>query len=383
MEDTMKLLPLVCLAGSLLASVGVGLAQPYGLHVNEQGVLVKGGKPFRGFGVNYYDVFLRVLGDVKDTRYEEGFRQLAEAKIPFVRFIACGFWPKDARLYLDDKAEFFRRFDLIVKAAADNGVGLIPSLFWNQATVCDLVGEPCDQWGNPASKTHAYLRQYVRDVVTRYQDSPAIWGWEFGNEFNLGANLPNASEHRPAVWVDLGTAASRSARDEWTYEIIRTAFTEFGKEVRKYDPYRIISTGDGFPRACGWHNWKQGTWDADTPEQAAEMLRDDNPDLVNIISVHAYEDDTKRIGAGMAVAGLAGKPLFVGEFGVPGLPAESETKFGEMLQVLEQAEVPLAALWTFGGQQEDTFTVWAGGARAYQLKALTEANRRLRAAGVQ
>ena len=190
------------LLGATIIVCGAACAQQLGLHVDEQGVLTRDGKPYRGFGANYYDVLLRVLGDAKDTGYEEGFRQLAEARIPFVRFIACGFWPKDARLYLDDKAEFFWRFDLIVRAAEDHGVGLIPSLFWNQATVCDLVGETCNQWGNPESKTHAYMRRYVQDVVTRYMDSPAIWGWEFGNEFNLGANLPNASEHRPAYGSD-------------------------------------------------------------------------------------------------------------------------------------------------------------------------------------
>lgn len=375
----MKLLMAVGLAG-LAASLGsAGCDQGLGLQVDRTGALTLNGEPYRGFGVNWYDVFLRLLENPEDDSYKQGFQQLAAAKVPFVRFIACGFWPKDARLYLDDKAEFFRRFDLIVRAAGQNGVGLIPSLFWNQATVCDLVGEPCDQWGNPDSETHRYMRDYVRDVVTRYADAPAIWGWEFGNEFNLGANLPNASEHRPAVWPDLGTAASRSERDEWTYEIIRTAFAAFGQEVRKYDPQRIISTGDGFPRASAWHNWKQGTWDEDTPAQVAEMLRDDNPDPINVMSVHAYEEDVKRIPAAMDVARRERKPLFVGEFGVPGPPEESEAKFREMLAVLEKEGVPLAALWTFGGQQDDTFTVRPDGPRAYQLRALMEANARLQA----
>jgi len=365
--------------GAMILVCGAACAQQPGLHVDEQGVLTRNGKPYRGFGANYYDVLLRVLGDAKDTGYEEGFRQLAEARIPFVRFIACGFWPKDARLYLDDKAEFFRRFDLIVRAAEDHGVGLIPSLFWNQATVCDLVGETCNQWGNPESKTHAYMRRYVHDVVTRYKDSPAIWGCEFGNEFNLGANLPNAGEHRPAVWPDLGTATSRSELDHWTYEIIRTAFTQFAQEVRRYDTYRIISTGDGFPRLCAWHNWKENTWTDDTPEQAAEMLRDDNPDPVNVMSVHAYGDDTGRIAAAMEVSRSVGKPLFVGEFGVPGPPAESGAKFATMLQAIEDANVPLAAVWTFGGRDGDAYSISPTNERGYQLRLLTEANDRLTA----
>lgn len=351
-------------------------AQPHGLHVDEQGRLLLAGKPYRGLGVNWYDVFLRLLEDGKSIDHERGFAQLAQAKVPFIRFIACGFWPRDARLYLDAPDEFFRRFDLIVKSAEENGVGLIPSLFWNEPTVCDLVGETCDQWGNPESKTHAYMRKYVRDVVTRYKESPAIWGWEFGNEFNLGANLPNASEHRPAVWPNLGTAAGRSEKDEWTYEIIRTAFAGFAREVRQYDPYRIISTGDSIPRPGAWHNWKERTWTADTPEQTTEILLGDNPDPIDVMSVHIYGDSLAQLALAMQVSKQAHRPLFVGEFGAPGPREKSEAEFSKLLSAIESEGVPLAALWTFGGQQDD-YSVSPDSARAYQLEALTEANARL------
>lgn len=372
----MKALVLLLVGGALMS---IAAAQPCGLHVNPEGVLVKDGQPFRGYGVNYYDVFLRLLGDPNDKLYEKGFQQLEDAKIPFIRFIACGFWPKDARLYLDDKAEFFRRFDLVVKCAEQHHVGLIPSLFWNTATVCDLVGETCNQWGNPESKTHEYMRNYVREVVTRYKDSPAIWGWEFANEFNLGANLPNASQHRPAVWTNLGTAASRSEKDEWTYEIIRTAYAAFAKEVRKYDAYRMIDTGDSVVRGGAWHNWQEKTWGPDTLEQQLEMTVADNPDPVDVISVHIYEDAVKQLPMALQAARQAHKPLFVGEFGVPGLGAENEGKFRAMLKTLEDSGVIFAALWTLGGNQKDSYTVWADGERGYQLRALTEVNARLQA----
>jgi endo-1,4-beta-mannosidase len=35
------------------------------------------------------------------------------------------------------------------------------------------------------------MRAYVRDVVERYKDSPAVWGWEFGNEYNIPTDLPD------------------------------------------------------------------------------------------------------------------------------------------------------------------------------------------------
>ena len=55
----------------------------------------------------------------------------------------------------------------------------------------DLVGEPRNQWGNPESKTRQFMRTYIREVVSRYVNSPAIWGWEFGNEYNLSLDTPD------------------------------------------------------------------------------------------------------------------------------------------------------------------------------------------------
>ena len=214
------------------SAAGAAGARP-GLSVNAQGVLVKDGRPFRGIGVNYFDAFSRHLLDPSDTSYEAGFAALARARVPFVRLMGCGFWPVEQKLYQVHREEFLRRFDDVVRAAERHHIGLIPSLFWNVATVPDLVGEPVSAWGDPRSKTQAYMRAYVKDLVTRCRRSPALWGWEFGNEFNLGADLPNAAEHRPPIVPGLGTPARRSEKDEWSYETIRTAFAAFARTVRR------------------------------------------------------------------------------------------------------------------------------------------------------
>jgi hypothetical protein len=237
-------------------AMGAPVSRP-GLSVNAQGEFVKDGRPYRGIGVNYFDAFSRHLLDPSDTSYEAGFAALARARIPFARIMGGGFWPVEQRLYQEHRQEFLRRFDDVVRAAERHGISLIPSLFWNVATVPDLVGEPVSAWGDPKSKTRAYMRAYVEDLVTHYRRSPALWGWEFGNEFNLGADLPNAAEHRPATVPRLGTSASRSEKDEWSYETIRDAFAAFAREVRRFDPHRAISSGDSLPRTAAWHNWKQ------------------------------------------------------------------------------------------------------------------------------
>lgn len=165
-------------------------------------------------------MFYRTLQDPSDKSYEDGLRKLAESQIPFVRFMACGFWPVDWGLYLRDREEYFEPMDGVVRSAERHHIGLIPSLFWNMATIPDLVAEPMDQFGNEKSQTIAFIRQYTEEVVLRYRNSPVIWGWELGNEYNLHVDLPNASECRPKIAPQLKTAPQRTAQDELSSEAI-------------------------------------------------------------------------------------------------------------------------------------------------------------------
>ncbi len=348
-----------------------------------KGKLYRDGHVYRAVGVNYCDLFQELLDNPKSTRTLTGLRFLGEKKIPFLRFWASGFWPSDWDLYFKDKAEWFRRLDMVVHTAEEAHVGLIPDLFWNTATFPMLVGEMQDQWGNPDSKTIAFMRQYTREVVTRYKNSPAIWGWEFGNEYALQADLPNAAEHRPPTHPTLGTPALRSARDELTHDMVRTAFLEFAREVRKYDPQRFVTTGNSIPRPSDWHQMHEHNWTKDSPAEYAPVLTGDTPDPMNVISVHCYGDALARLPLTMEIAVRARKPLFVGEFGVADKPdtpaAENEKPFGEMLRTIVQLKVPMAALWVYDLSSQLGFTVTATNARSWQLKAISEANGLIRA----
>ncbi len=365
----------VLVTGSGLSARG----HPPGLALRNDGVLLKDGLPYRGIGVNYFDAFARTLKDHNDVSYDAGFRLLAEKGIPFARFMCTGFWPAEIKLYVEDRTKYFDLLDGVVRAAEKHGIGLIPSLFWYMPAVPDLVGEPCDQWGNPDSRTHEFMRTYTGEVVTRYLDSPAIWGWEFGNEYSLAADLPNAKEHLPKVVPTLGTAETRSDRDILTHAMIRTAFQEFAKEVRRHDRTRIISTGNSMPRVSAWHQMHEGTWKKDSPEQFAQMLCEDNPDLVDTLSVHAYEDVADRLAEASRVAGERHKPLFVGEFGASG-GSEAALQFESLLHDIEAMKVPLAALWVFDYQGQTGWNVRDDNRRSYQLQAIAAANQRIRQA---
>ena len=356
------------------ASVGGGP----GLMVRADGVLVKDGAPYRGIGVNYFDAFSRTLRDHEDKSYKAGFKVLAEYEIPFARFMCTGFWPSEMKLYRQDQDKYFALLDGVIKAAEEHGIGLIPSLFWHMPTVPDLVGEPCDRWGNPDSRTHAFMKTYTREVVTRYLDSPPIWAWEFGNEYNLRADLPNAMDHLPAVVPQLGTPDKRTRRDTLTHEAVRTALREFALEVRRHDRWRMISTGNSLPRPSAWHQMTEGTWQTDTQDQFASMLAGDNPDPVDTLCVHVYPEARDRLGAAIEAAKRQRKPLFVGEFGAKGETAQTENVFQDLLSTIENRQVPLAALWVFDYGRQTDLNVTAENERSWQLKAATEANRRIR-----
>ena len=367
----------------LLAIVSTGAppvaAAPLGLTVAADGTLQRSGKAYRGIGVNYFDALYRHLKNPSDLSFDAGFKSLAAAKIPFARFMAGGYWPSEQRLYLTDRTEFFKRFDRVVKAAETHGIGLIPSLFWDTACVPDLVNEPRSAWGNTKSKTHTHMRTYVKDVVSRYRTSPAIWGWEFGNEYTLAASLPNASEWRPPIHPSLGTRSSRGPSDDLTYEMVRTAFTAFATEVRRYDKTRMITTGNAFPRAWAWHNWREGSWTEDSSAQFAEMLTGDNPSPVNVVSVHLYEGDASRLPSAVSVAAAAKKPLFVGEFGVSGPGRTTSAAFTSMLSSIESSGAALAAVWVYDYAAQPEWSLTRSNARSWQLSAVSQANARVAA----
>ena len=301
--------------------------------------------------------------------------------------MACGFWPVNWQLYLRDKESYFRRLDQVVHSAEKHQVGLIPSLFWHVPTISDIVGEPLDQLGNQDSRTSAFIRQYTSEVVLRYKDSPAIWGWEFGNEYNLAVDLPNASEHRPQVVPHLKTAHERTARDELSSQAMLVAFSQFASAVRMHDSHRVLITGNSLPRPSAYHNTTEKSWKADSKSQFEEMLLRDNPDPFDLLSVHVYgntgQAGTTSLEELMAtlvdVSQRAKKPIFIGEFGVPNtLGADQEkAQFIEMLDAFETSQVPLAAFWVFDLPGQAEWNVTAENERSYMLELVGNANQRI------
>ena len=345
-----------------------------GLAVDSHGVLIRHGEPYRGIGVNYYDAFLRNLRNSEDRSYEAGFAALGTNGIPFARIAASGYNPDDLSLYLSDKEEYLRRLDGVIQSAEQSHVGLIASLFWSIDAVSKAVGEPRDRWGDGGSATRRFMRQYTRDVVLRYANSPAIWGWEFSCELSLP--------------VDFGSKAAPERA--LTYAAFRNAALDFAQTVREIDPQRILLTGNSLPRAAAYHNANGGRPGADTVDQFASILTRDNPGLFSPICIHAspagldgYFADRRvsyqeLLETCMQIGRRVNKPLFVEEFvsvaGRGPLASMNEREyFSRELAAVENSGVPLAAVWVYDRKLiADRSNMTFENDRAYMLRMITE-----------
>jgi hypothetical protein len=105
--------------------------------------------------------------------------------------MAADIWPKDWTLYRQEPKEYFRRFDTFVKAAEEK-------MYWSRAQPFLVYGrgagpgwESRNKWGNPKSKTIAFMRKYVEDVVGRLQRLPRhLDVGTSGNEYSLESTCP-------------------------------------------------------------------------------------------------------------------------------------------------------------------------------------------------
>ncbi|MEP7239324.1 MAG: cellulase family glycosylhydrolase [Devosia sp.] len=387
----------VLVSSSLLLLLALPAFASPPITVDPHGVLLRDGKPYRAIGVNLHDAFWRTVesaGD--DTTMAADFIALGKEGIPFARVAATYYYPRWLKAYVDDKEAYLAKLDAVIAAAEANHVGLVLDLFWFDVAVPDLVGEPRSAWGDPKSKTIAFMLDYTRTLVARYNDSAAVWAWEFGNEFNLQADLPNAADFRPPTDTGLGLAATRSAADDLKTKMIVTAFTLFAKAVREIDPDRPITTGNSVSRNFAESTRTTGNWtkiDSRTAYKANLALV--TPDPMDMISVHLYPEATQEdrfangkhasyadlLTLAQQAATKTHKALFVGEWGasLASSPGEAAVKaeFEAQLAAIVKSGAALAAVWDYTSSvnyRDWEWTIRRDNSRAYMLDAIEAAN---------
>ena len=395
------------------------------VHYNKTGDLVQ----LRAFGVNYYDAFSRYMENVTNRSFIAGFDYLAAHDIPVARVHTRGYGPAGWSLYFSDKAEYYRRLDDFIAQAEQKGIGLLLDLIGGVTDPGELVDDavaagylvpgvdfnppsPLNRdiygvatyaeyrtdLGREDSGSIAFIAYYTKELVARYKNSPAVWGWEFANEANNAVDLPNVQSYRPQPNPALGyflqrdgtNVAAWASKDDITREHVRVAKINFARAVRSVDSWRFISSGDSRPRQAAYHNWKYHNWTVDTKAEIAQVLPMDNPAPMNTVSMHIYQptdpyfaDDPVSLApvTGDYQAFLAffksqcdllGQPMFVGEWGSAGdgTSADEKTTFNRFMQALIDTGIQLSLLWNFDnpntGQTND-FWVNPGTAKEYQL----------------
>lgn len=208
----------------------------------------------------------------------------------------------------------WRGLDQVVAAAnqSTTHVRLIPYLA-TQGGVCDGAIYKSDGWyklgymqpyvgGADYALGAGYARSsywaYLQQVVSRYAGNPAVLMWEPMSE-------PEASVCAPG-YRGGGCYGHDSCPSDATATLVNW-FDRVGAEVHALDPGTLVSTGELTNQQCGWPGNGE--------------LRIDEAAGVDVASFHDYGSDSVALPDGLTAAitdaRRAGKPLVVGEVGLP------------------------------------------------------------------
>lgn len=323
----------------------------------ENGRVMHEGEEFCSIGVNYFGAFVNELVNPQEKEIQRVFKQLKDNGIRYFRANWGLFWPVDYAQWADKEDEYFAAMDRVVALAEQNDLGIICSFFWHLRGISDYYCEPACAWGDRNSRTRKYMLDYMKKVIGRYKESPAIYMWEFSNEFNLTIDLPNRRELRAEQrqLPQLGVRLLQDDRDDFFTEFATPLLEDFGRLCREFDPYdRLITSGNGEPRPTQYAQRMYDLW-PDRPDSRREMAKAllwHNPDPLDCVSIHSY-DLLERFPGSESYEGLftafmeesskLNKALFIGEF--HGLQLD---KAKATIDAIVKTRVPLSAAWAIG-----------------------------------
>lgn len=410
-------------ASPVITQIPLETAEPHeqkenvmGFTVNDEGTVLLAGKPFYGFGVNVFTLVTREV-ETGTSDYKNQLDLLKECGIPFVRINLGGFWKSYYEQYDQDPAAMIAKIRKIVDYAEEKQIGLVCSLLWFNAAIPDHVGEKRAAFGDPESETVKYTKKYVAEIVNAFKDSPAVWAWEIGNEYNLDADLcdPNFKE-----WLPIGYEDPEKANgfDYYTSAEVQKYMAEVAGVIRENDPDRMISSGNSEMRPCSYALHKAGlkvntrthvwevAWDMDSEADFTYMSSFMAPNPIDCVSFHlqlcGYNENGEaeylralpRFGkpdvtpreyfeAYARVAKKLKKAAFFGEFGdYLDLEADERTpeEFRELLSWITDAGIQIACSWQFSA---NSLYVTTEGNDGRKLELIRSANAGFQAAGKQ
>jgi len=331
----------------------------------QDGLLMHCGEPLQEFGVNTPDLLLRWLyGPVTPTpgapwpltpapARDALFQLLTDHGVRVVRFAPFGHTPHTYRAaFIENQSAFLDAFDQLVASAERHGVLLAPSLFFSQAQIPAVFGEPANAFADRASRSSEEFARVIATIVPRYRSSAAIGYWEFGNECDAQIDLS------PPVLrtdVDMGTPGNWTNQDVVPAHYCHEVTARFQALARHFD-HTPVRPGAG-PRALasgneGWRfaSSRMQDWEG----FVAERIHDDQTET---LTIHPYESvgwfDARFCGLLPYLSFLReaarkhGRPLIVGEFSPSAVAddAQFDKVFASLLAQIAAARIQLALVW--------------------------------------
>lgn len=345
-------------AGLLTApSPSYGADDPY-MRVSN-GQLVINGAPPALPSVNMFDlVHLYITdpaaGKAKLTRARQsGFKA--------VRFFAAGSYSESTTLFPavelwenpSTTAGFFLAFDLLEQDATALGIKLIPALitgysdpserFRASGASCELA--PFSLPMLPGSENRSTMIRFTQEVVARYKDSPTILLWEISNEANLNA------KHRYPSQLCV------------TREQIAGYLAEVAGKIKAIDQNHLVAGG-----AMQEDNaLPLGDVPGSFNDAADYFIHYTALPGIDIGTVHMYDQYSYRNAAGKLLSAAEflhyfneisiaiGRPLWIGEFGVPGDTGWSANNLNDtpmsILLAQHHLSIGLATAWNWESKQ--------------------------------
>ena len=351
----------------------------YGLHVDKRGNVTLSGRRYTGFGLNYFGAFAHYWHRPLDKAlFKDAFAKIKTYGIDYIRMPFCGGSANYFSRWDSDPGGVYAHLDAVVAAAEELHLGIIAGLCWSCSAIPEHLGGHRSDYGDPESETSVYSLRYIREIVSRYADSPAVWGWEIGNEYNLEADL---CDGRNWSWLPQ-YVKSPTGFDYMTSKEMLVFFSLAAGTIREIDPWRMISSGHGDMRpeaaslAAAAENVNEMThiWSTRWEEQSRSDFERMNgymsPEPIDALSFHLshgtgdgserYIESFERFGdilsqkeylsAYAETAGRLGRTVFLGEMGdYRDLRGEAETAghFRDLCEDIRGAGIPLACARLF------------------------------------
>jgi len=348
--------------------------------------LAQNGKPFHELSFNKFDLLWQFVFDYDkpngrqaaleslDWLRDNGFRVIRVSCCPYG---ADGFnevfFDSDPRKQSRKRESYFRRFDEMLHECELRDIQVVATLVWNLAVLDDLgTNTFVEGLTDRAAEGRQKVDDYVREVVKRYAGRKGIAIWEIGNEWNLMSDL--RPEDKPGWDFNAGQLGA--------------FYKETASLIKSIDPWRLVTTGDSSPRQSAWHMYRSSTlkakqidWTHDSEEQLAKYLKMVNPDPVDVISIHYYDEamgalgreigNVENIGLYKRLADRIGKPLFIGEVGPH--HGFKDARYTDPRNIdlcrrvigkIADCSVPITLFWAF----RDDRAVFDGIVRDYDLR---------------